>query len=140
MSRHVLHVEFDFGFELLCLISPLRDYRLCHQINRQLNLDFVRRNDLEIINEKKRSQAQFPFFTYEDEINFLQYFFIGNKCAGFHLIPELKEVDYFLMMRGDAAGMVKADTMRCLKELSFILTLFEADPKTLKSKNNLIFE
>ncbi len=140
MSRHVLHVDFDFDFELLSIISPLRDYRLCHQINRHLQLDFVRMNDLEITNEKKRIQAQFPVFTYEDEINFLQYFLIGNKCAGFHLIPEMKEVDYFLMMRGDAAGMVKADIMSRLKKLSDIQTLFEVEPKNLKSKNNLIFE
>jgi len=140
LSRHILHVDFDFDFELVSLISPLRDYRLCHQINRHLHLDFVRRNDLEITSEKKRSQSQFPVFTYEDEVNFLQYFFIGNKCAGANLIPEMRQVDYFLMMRGDAAGIVKTDIMHRLKELSDIQTLFEVDPKSLKSKNNLIFE
>ena len=135
-----MHVDFDFDFELVSIVSSVRDYRLCHQINRELHFDLIRKNDLEITNDKKRSQSKFSLFIYEDEINFLQYFFINNKCSGSNLIPEMRQVDYFLMIRGDAAGLVKYDIMQQLKGLDSIQALFEIDPKSLKSKKYLIFE
>ncbi|HXH18296.1 MAG TPA: IPExxxVDY family protein [Chitinophagales bacterium] len=140
MSRLTLHVDYDFNFELIAIISSLRDYRLCWHINRNLRLDLSRKPDLEITNVKKRIQAYFPFYTHEDEINFLKYYFIGNKSAGTCLIPEIKEADYFLMLRGDAAGDFKIELLRQLRPLDCIEAAFEADVLRIRSKQNLIFD
>ena len=105
-----------------------------------LHLELSRKPDLEITDARRRMQAQFPMFRYDDEINFLQYFFIGNKSSGAFLIPELKQADYLLMIRGDAAGLTKYDVMHTLKNTSGIETLFEMNPSELRSKQNLILE
>jgi len=122
------------------MISPLRNYRLCWHVNKALRLDLIRKPDLEVTDNKKRVHAHFALFTYEDEINFVQYNFIGNKSSGIFLIPELKEVDYLLLMRGDAAGRMKQEVMGILKNTSGIQALFEMNPAGLRSKQNLIFE
>ena len=140
MSRHTLHVDFDYDFKLISIVSSLRDYRLCWQINRTLRLDLSKKNDLEVTDVKKRQQAHFSLFSHEDEINFLQYFFIGNKASGAYFIPELKQVDYLLMIRGDAADTEKQDILQQLKNLRGMEAVFETDAETLRSKQNLIFE
>lgn len=140
MSKHRLYVDFDFEFTLICIISSLKDYRLCWAINRALNIQLARQDDVEISNEKKRQEAFFNLFRYEDEIDFLHYYFIANKAAGAFLLPELKRVDYLLMLRGDAAEDKKEEILRQLKKLAGIETLFAANPAELRSKENLILE
>lgn len=140
MSRHILHVDFDYDFELIALVSSWRDYRLCWQINRVLHMEFSRKPDLEITDPKRRIHAQFPLFSYEDEINFLQYFLIGNKSFGVYLIPEMRQVDYLMMIRGDAAGATKHHVVLALKNTAGIEMLFEMNPAALRSRQNLILE
>jgi len=140
LSKHTLHVDFDYDFELIAIISSLRDYRLCWQINRLLHLDLTRKSDLEVTDAKKRSYSRFPLFMHDDEINFLRYYFIGNKSAGFYLIPELKQVDYFLMLRGDAAGNMKGELLQQLKALSGVEAVFDTPISNIRSKQHLIIE
>ncbi len=122
------------------MISSLKDYRLCWAINRTLNIELTRQDDLEISNAKKRQEASFNLFHYEDEINFLHYYLIANKSAGAFLLPELKQVDYLLMLRGDAAEETKEELLQQLKNLAGIEALFAANPAELRSKENLILE
>lgn len=141
MSKHRLQVDFDFEFSLICIISSLKDYRLCWAINRALNIELAREEEeLKISNEKKRLEAYFNQFHYEDEINFLHYHLLANKSAGAFLLPELKQVDYLLMLRGDAAEDAKEEILLQLKNLPGIEALFAANPAELRSKENLILE
>ncbi len=140
LSKHRLLVDFDFEFSLICLISSLKDYRLCWAINRSLNIELSREDELKISNEKKRKEAYFNQFHYEDPINFLHYHLLANKSAGAFLLPELKRVDYLLMLRGDAAEETKEEILQQLKNLAGIEALFAANPAELRSKQNLILE
>lgn len=140
MSKHRLNVDFDYEFSLICIISSLKDYRLCWAINRALNIQLARQDDLKVNNEKKRQEGFFNLFRYEDEINFLHYTLIANKSAGAFLLPEMKQVDYLLMLRGDAAEDAKEELIQQLKNLAGIEALFAANPAELRSKENLILE
>lgn len=140
MSKHRLNVDFDYEFSLICIISSLKDYRLCWAINRALNIQLARQDDLKINNEKKRQEGFFNLFKYEDEINFLHYTLIANKSAGAFLLPEMKQVDYLLMLHGDAAEDAKEELVQQLKNLAGIEALFAANPAELRSKENLILE
>ncbi len=140
MSRNTLFVEFDYDFALISIVSSFKDHRICWQINNALNIDLERRPDLEISNSKKRDLHYFTLYAFEDELNFLQYYLIGNKSDGAYLLPELKRVDYLLMMKGDAAGLMKYDVIHTLKYMNGVVTFFESEPAKLKSKQNLIFE
>ena len=141
LSKHRLHVDFDYEFSLICIISSLKDYRLCWAINRALNIELAREEEeLKISNEKKRQEAYFNQFYYEDEINFLQYHLLANKSAGAFLLPEFKQVDYILMLRGDAAEEAEEDILQQLKSLAGIEALFATNPAELRSKENLILE
>jgi len=51
-------IRFEENFEgiLYGLVSQLKDYRLCWYINKELNFDLMRMNDIEIIHKKKNKQ------------------------------------------------------------------------------------
>jgi len=140
MQRSNLNLEFDYNFELISIVSSWRDYRLCWDFSKKLNLELSREEDIEIHNQKKRSLTYFNLFTYEDEFNFLHYFFIANKSSGSYLIPELKKIDYFLMIKGCSACLQKKDIIQEIKTLNSVQAIFETNPNSLKSKENLILE
>ena len=118
----------------------MRDYRLCWQINRALKLDFVRQDEIKIHYKRKKKSAYFSLFIYEDETNMMDYFFMSNKHLGERLIPELRQVDYFMMIRGGHGLMKKRMIMEVLRENRSVEALFDSDPLELPSRQNLIFE
>ncbi len=54
-----------------------------------------------------------------------------------YLIPERKDVDCFLKIKGANSA---AEWMNTLKSLAFIEAVYSVDKKALKSYKNLIFE
>ena len=140
MSKNSLQLDFDYDFELISVISSIRDYRMCWLLNKSLNFDFIRQEDIEIQFSKMRRLSYFSLFLFEDEINFSQYYFINNKSSGTYLIPELKQVDYFLLLRGSDVLHEKGRIIDGLRSLQAVETFFEVNPNELKSKQNLIFE
>ncbi|WP_298478626.1 IPExxxVDY family protein [uncultured Maribacter sp.] len=143
---------FEEAFILIALHSSLPDYNLVYEINNCLKANFKRsRKDLDISNT-----VSFPFFEWEDEINDRYWTLISNNSkkeestvstnlfkdepafTTHHLIPEHKEIDYFLKIEEDEAQMV--DTiLKALVTIPKIITAYEIDAENLKSKNNLIF-
>ena len=140
VSQLSLRVEFDYDFELICMVSSYADYRLCWILNRKFNIDLMRKPDHAVFDQKRNITSYFGLFRFDDEINFLRYFLICNKSQGALLIPELRQIDYFFMMKGDPAGLMKYDVMYQMKNLQGVEAVVEARATDLRSKNNLILE
>ena len=56
-----------------------------------------------------------------------------------YLIPEKAQADYLLMIKDENYPINITDVINNLKEITFVLTAFEIEVSTLKSKDNLIF-
>ena len=140
MAKFLLEAEFDYDFDLLGLVSPLRDYRLCWLINKKLNVDFHRRRDLEINLIQQQKLTYFSIYSYYDSLDKASFFILNNKNNNDLLIPEMKQVDYFFMTKGNIALQERERLLISLKEVQAIQTLFEVDPLSLKSRQNLIFD
>ncbi len=140
MSKTVLEVEYNYNFYLLGLVSPIKDYRLCWALNKGCEMDFVKRSDLEINSKQHKKLVYFSIFEYIDEVDQSQYNVITNKRNGEYLIPEMKEADYFFMIRGYAQDSDKTELLKAIRSNPDIQAVFEVDPESLKSKQNLILE
>lgn len=142
MAKRTLYLEpeFDYDFELISIVSPVRDYRLCWHLHQLLSLDFVRQDEIVLHYPKKHKYGYYNLFYYEDELNWLQYYFINNRSLGENLIPELKQVDYFLLIKGGNADVERDTAINALKQLEQVQAVLSTDPEGLKSKQNLIFE
>lgn len=142
LAKHTLHLEpdYDCDFELISIISGIRDYRLCWHLNQHLGFDFARQPEIQLHYPKKQKYGYFNLYEYEDELNWLQYYFIVNKSLGENLIPELKQVDYLLLIKGGSVGMDTESLLHNLKQIKYVEAAFQTDPTTLRSRQNLILE
>ena len=138
MNKTTLKYELDLDFVLVAITAPLRDYRLCFKINKELNLDLCREDDLELINTPNKpfyfSRYYIKNIDSETEFNLL-----ANKGTEGFLIPEMKNADFFLLIHNYVDKEELKEIIRGLNRIPEVLVAVEVDPKKLKSKENLIF-
>jgi hypothetical protein len=137
MSKFLLTLDDDYEFTLVGISCHSKDYRLCWEINKALNIDLIRTQDLEI--RKKDTLNSHSFYEYIDEDNYLEYFLISNRGDNGFLIPEQKRVDFFLMAKGNISDNHTSEVICKINTLSLVLTSFSVEPNQLKSKQNLLF-
>jgi hypothetical protein len=137
MSKLLLNLEEDYSFLLIGISCHTKDYRLCWELNKLLNFDLIRTNDLEISNKKKEIDT-YSFYEFIDDENYIDYYLISNRASNAYLIPEQKTVDFFLMIKGNLPQQEQQTLLNKINSLSLVLTSFTIDPNQLKSKQNLL--
>ena len=140
MSKTIL--EFDsgeeFDFLLIGLVCHHKDYRLCHELNRALELQLVREDDYYLYTPKRVKQAAFSMFKFENEDHDL-YYILENKGPHSILIPEQKQIDFFLMIKENFKRINTTDLLGTIKQIPVILGAYLIEAKSLKSKEHLVF-
>lgn len=137
MSKFVLNLEDQYEFTLIGISCHKKDYRLCWELNKSLNIDLVREEDLTVVDNKE--ELSFTFYRYLNREEYLDYYLIGNRSNNAILIPEQKMIDFWLKIEGDIYEEQKTTILNNLKGLPVVLTAFEINPESLKSKQNLLF-
>ena len=149
----VLTLELEDDYALIGVHSTEEDYRLAYLLNKHLNMHLMRFHDALDFED---SEAQFPLFEYKDEKKYLNYYLINNTHLRFvdqenseslfggnytmsYLVPEKKNVDYFLKIEGSPDELFEESLAADLKQIDQVITAYPIDPESLKSKNNLIF-
>lgn len=166
MSKITFKLETDFDLELdfvlIGISSSLRDYRLCHFVNKHTNLQLTHgkedyidhkgipkekpRNEMDyhIIFEQKRGKPattqHFTTFRHVHASYDYEYYLINNRSEeGGLLIPEAPNFDFFVLIK----HFIDDDDLKILieglKSITDVLLVKEIDPIILKSKENLIF-
>ena len=151
MQHLTLDLEDDYS--LIGIHSTEEDYRIAYLLNKNLNTRLTR---FEQCLDFKDSTAEFPLFEYKDENTFINYYLINNKHLQFvnnhdnevlfggndtvsYLIPEKKNVDFFLKIEGCNSDAFIENLVENLKKINQIITSYPLDPATLKSRDHLIF-
>ncbi len=138
MNKKFLKKELDLDFYLLSITSALKDYQIAFLVNKQLNINFKKIDDL-VIETFSGKENYFSLYHYKNLME-KDFYFIGNKSVdGGILIPEMRETNYFFMLKNfydkDDINLF-IHKMKTIKEVQMIVKI---DPKKLKSKENLIF-
>ncbi|GAA4519700.1 hypothetical protein GCM10023173_23040 [Sphingobacterium thermophilum] len=157
-----LDFDLELDFNLIGISSSLRDYRLCHFINKNtgLQLQFGKEShidhtgrpktkstdelDYHIIVERTKSKKEvihhFPVYRYCADNFDYEYYLINNKSLeNGVLIPEVANFDYFMLIKHYIDPEDLEKLISNLKAINDILLVKEIDPTSLKSKENLIF-
>ncbi len=138
-SKKKLLIENDYEFFLFGISCSEKSYRLCFALNNKLNAVFSKRKDMETSEKNQLAQSRFSVFAFRNEEMFTDYRIIANKADNKYLVPEFKQADYLLMVQGGMPFSEKSTILKKVKEVSFIQTAFEIDPKKIKSKENFVF-
>jgi hypothetical protein len=137
MTKFTLNIEEDYDFSLIGISCHAKDFRLCFELNKLLEIDLTRAKDLEIIS--KNTTGNYALFEYIDEDNFLDYYLISNRGEKGFLIPEHKTIDFLLQLKGATNEDIEEELISKICSLSIVLTAYQIDVDSLKSKQNLIF-
>lgn len=115
MKKVVLRIDENeqYGFVLIGIVCQHRDYRLCREINLALDISLARDNDFEVFTKKRMEAMTFTRFSFTNEEED-EYYMLANKGDGGMLLPEQKQIDYFLLIR---PGRNEIDSGNLLPEL-----------------------
>ncbi|WP_289645176.1 IPExxxVDY family protein [Maribacter aestuarii] len=151
----VYKIESDFyedSFILIALHSTLEDYAIIYFLNQSLQANFKRtKEDFDLA-----EGSSFSVYEWEDNYNDRFWKLIANRSSKRtvlanndlflndhtyikpRLIPELKEVDYFLRIEHDS-NISQEEIIKKILTAPKIMAAYQVETNKLKSKNNLIF-
>lgn len=160
MALHKLFVDefYDDSYTLYALHCGLEDYRLAYHLNAQLDLNLSRMvQDLDF----EYTLASYSIYEWEDASNLITWHLIANICKKeedsltssgslfntedkvirtFNLLPEFKNVNYFLKVASEGNPINKRKILNSLNAIPYLATAYELEVSEIKSKDNLIFD
>jgi hypothetical protein len=140
-KQKILKLDFDqdLDFLLVGILSGARDYKLCFEINRKLNLDLTRLDDLSISTGRPGSQTKHARFVANSK-GVERYYLLSNRDSENtgSFIPEMRNVDFFLLVSGMAANFKIRKTVEDLRLIDVVSGAFEIDPDGLKSAETFL--
>jgi len=140
VAKRKLKIDPEFNFILIGIATPLQDYRMAWFVNNTLHKQLAKTDDLVQIDPVNRIQTGFARFDYEEMLTMSMFHIIQNKQGPNCLIPELKELDYLLIIKGAYYLPRNQEILKKIKDIEQIQVAVIIDPESLKSKNNLIFD
>jgi len=142
LKRNKLKIDVDFRFELLGIITSIKEYKLAWIINQCNSCDFIKSEDiqLEFVGLKNITISNFQFKTEHTSLYLLKNRLVfNNSLSDKYLIPELKQFDYFVKIDGEAELFPTNAILATLKKSDSVEYVTTLDPNTLKQKENFIF-
>ena len=100
-----LALALDFDFLLIGLACSWKDYRFCYLLNKTLGIDLHKVEDMELTHAKGAYRSYHPHFVAIKEQ--LEINILANKGLDAFLIPELKQLDYFMVIKGFMADVIE---------------------------------
>ncbi len=149
----VLNYENEHTYNLLGLHTSLEDYRLAFFLNSALDIKLKRhQDDLDF----DVSPAHFSLYTFDCSKTFTYWSLIANKhnyindnssenglfneqSQTLTLIQEKKQVDFFLKVEAELNMPQIEIILSKINSIRNIVTSYSIAPKTLKSRDFLIF-
>ena len=140
MKKAKLQIEPAFDFELLGIVSPIREYRMAWLVNQELDLNLVKADDLELefLNAEKLEIAQYFLSLPHGFIQLLKNKAINSTQQLAYLIPEQKNLDYFLLVKDETEELDLINFVKKLSRNPLVQSIVRIDISKLKSKENLL--
>ena len=148
MALHKLLVDDfeDEAYSLLAIHCNLEDYRMAFLLNQFLNINLkLCPHDLDF----QYTNASYSvwnlngniFKREEDSLVSSGSLFDATSkvIKTYNLIPEYKNVNYFLKIENDDNYINLKSVISIIQKIPQVVTVYDVDVSTLKSKNNLIF-
>lgn len=160
LSHKLLLDDVEEDFHLLAIHSSMEEYKMAFHLNKRLQIS-LKRARFDVDFNHGSVQAQYPLYEFKEPAKYRCIYLIKNKYKGpvkkvtssgslfveeevsphqTYLIPEYKDVDYFLKIEEDMETGQMQDLVTGISLIPNIITAYLVEVKQLKSKNNLILE
>jgi hypothetical protein len=136
-KQQLPEVDFSLEFALAGIVSTERPYKLAWRLNQILPSKLSMQDDI-VFYQNNEPLVMFTRFEGLDAINRIIYTVLENRSDGHYLLPELKTVDFLLIVTGALEYFDMSETIQTIKHINEVQWISEIAPSRLKSKNNLI--
>lgn len=132
--------EFFEDTKLLGIVTTVKDYRFCWNINTMLDLDFRINHDIEIKLKRKRRLYYFSVYEYQEQHTSLCHYLYNNLYDGEFLLPEFKHLDFLWLMKNDTVTDEHLDQLKLLlRDIPGVQLVTELTNEKIKNKEYLVF-
>lgn len=131
-------IDVIFDFSVWGINSSMEDYRLCQFLNQQLKWQLKRVQDIEFYSPQIKGVKHFNTYKFINETDFYTVELIQNKNSGNILIPELKNIDFLFLLKGEKDYFDKEAFVHSLAETPGVQSVMTIEVHSLKSKHNLL--
>jgi len=142
MKKNKLESEYEIDFDLIGLVYNGKAYKLAWHLNKCLGINLVKKEDIriEFFNHTSILVSNFKFETDYVIVELLQNKLVAhNNMKSSLLVPELKQIDYFLKVK-DATGELTSENVNAIiKQISIIEYALSLNFESLRSKENLLY-
>lgn len=140
MNKVLLKSDFDFDFILIAISCPLKDYRLCHFINKHTGLTLGKDQDHQVFIPQLDKNCRFSSYSCLRPDNETEFYLFANRGEeeGI-LVPEMKNTDYFMIIRNFIDDEDLTQLVETINSIPEVVVASVVAPVKLRSKENLIF-
>ncbi len=125
-------------YTFLGISCHLKDYRLSYLINQKLGYLLIKKEDLVTRSYNLKNVAGFSFYQYNDEDNYCFCFLLSNRSEEFILVPEMKQVDFMMIIEGEIRNSRKEQILKHIRSIPNVLTSFEIQVPAIKNHASLL--
>jgi hypothetical protein len=142
MGKNRLTSGDYFDFDLLGIVSTVKEYKLVWHINQASGFELIKKNDLSI---EFSSNQRIHVSNFEHRTDFLHVQLLKNRLVARssttyqYLIDELKQFDYLLKYKDETEQTTIKDVLSLLKNSEVVEYVAILSPELIKSRDNLIF-
>ena len=132
--------EFFEDSSLIGLVTTVKSYKFCLQVNKLLNFDFRLSTDIEILLNKKNRNYYFPVYQSNVKHSFTKHYLYSNRNDGEVLLPEFKHIDFIWLIKGHVGISEEfGQLLSLVKSIQGVQLATEIDYTYLDHKEHLIF-
>jgi hypothetical protein len=140
MKKSKLKTEYLYDFGLLGISSIIKPHKLAWQLNTELSIRLVRKDDLLVMN-KSDQPCYYANYLHETLLTTIRVF--RNKpnepeSPKWVLVPEHPHCDYIIMFKSDTPDLGNR-LHKTLKDIASVEWVAFLPLAALKSKDNFIF-
>jgi hypothetical protein len=99
LKKQKLSVTANNEFSALGIASAEKDYRLCYQINKSLQLELERSANITVFDTASKKSYEVLCYYYNDKEQGARLYFVKNRQEQFIIIPQYKQADYFFLLQ-----------------------------------------
>ena len=138
IKKHKLEMAMEEDFCLLGVVADEPDYKFCWMINKELEINFEKLDDLVLYHPKLDADQEFSIFFYENEEAMLTYRIVKNRSDKGYFLDELKNLDFLVHIQGEIYGDQIGTFMKSVNSLSSVRMCVPVDLTRLRNKERLL--
>lgn len=138
VKKHKLDLAIDEDFCLLGVVTDEPDYKLCWLINRSLNMNFEKQEELQLFHRKLQDTQGFSLFAYHDNDALITFRIIKNRAEKGYYLDELKNIDYLIHIQGEINTLKISNFMLSVGALESVRMCVPSDLSRIKNKERLL--